>query len=272
MITLARALLSRMVDEEQLEILAHEKIEETYTVQKYIEEEETENDNGGGSSKFDDQIEGKEGNEGNEGKEGNEGDEGKEGEGKQGTQGTMIEEVVVRIRGIQPTLFELQLNDNNAKAEGAAAIFGIAGAMQELQVLSLNKNNIDASLLASYATKNNTDATATNKDHKHHKDHKHQKHHKHHKHSNSAVAHKDLRHRGSIGNLGRNHLHRHVHHTEASNRIRAPICQGISMMIEKHTSLTALHLNNNKLGDAGATSIGNALAHNSVLTDLQLNW
>jgi Ran GTPase-activating protein (RanGAP) involved in mRNA processing and transport len=44
------------------------------------------------------------------------------------------------------------------------------------------------------------------------------------------------------------------------------------MMIEKHTSLTALHLNNNKLGDAGATSIGNALAHNSVLTDLQLNW
>ena len=243
--------MSRMVDEEHLEILAHEKIEEKYTVQKYIEEEETENDNGGGSSKFDDQI------------------EGKEGEGKEGNQRTMVDEVGVRIRGIQPTLFELQLNDNNAKAEGAAAIFGIAGAMQELQVLSLNKNNIDASLLASYATNKNTAANATNKDHKTHKQHKQ---HKQHKHPNSAVAHKDLRHRGSIGNLGRNHLHRHVHHTEASNRIRAPICQGISMMIEEHTSLTALHLNNNKLGDAGATSIGNALAHNIVLTDLQLNW
>ena len=48
--------------------------------------------------------------------------------------------------------------------------------------------------------------------------------------------------------------------------------RGISLMIERHASLTCLQLDNNKLGDTGATAIGNALVHNIVLESLQLNW
>jgi hypothetical protein len=224
MIVLAKSLLSRMKNESELEILPHEKL--------------ISNHNNTTSNKYESKYAG-----------------GKVVREDTATAtATDTDTATDTIQGIPPTIYKLKLDDNNAKAEGALAIFSICGAMQELQTLSMNKNNIDASLLASYHLNKKKEKHVSSSLAK------------------QAVQHKDLRHRGSIGNLGRNHLHRHEHHIEASNRIRSPICSGIIMMLERHSSLTKLHLNNNKLGDSGATSIGDAIVHNIILKDLQLNW
>ena len=156
----------------------------------------------------------------------------------------------VPVTGLHPTLFELCLDDNEQiRSEGALAIFGICSALQELKSLKMKKNGIDGSLLSSYASKK-----ISTEEHQ----------------GNVPMTH--LRDRGSVGQHGRGHLHRHSHHAEATQRIRSPVCKAIESMIEKHASLTCLHLQNNHLGDCGATSIGAALAHNDVLQDLQLSW
>ena len=195
MISLARSLLSRVQNEQNLEVFPHEQME-------------------------DDEVEEEEGNSSGSG-------------------------------GLKPILTELSLDDNDAKAEGALAMFSIVAAMQELESFTMSKNSIDCSMIAAVRSLN-----SSNKD----------------KGTNNNSLSTAVGQHRHVTKHGRGHLHRFSDHAEQTLKERSPVCTALEGMIERHMSLTSLHLHNNKLGDPGATAIGNAVSHNFVLQHLSLSW